>query len=101
VERAQATPTADVHRGGGRQPHQIDDGVQPCQVVDARVQVHLIPPDAQQYRPHAIAGIPDVTALRRLRKARVPPLLYAPPPHRGGPRRRGRRVPLLDPCVLR
>ena len=48
------------------------------------------PPDGQVYQPRALADMPDVEALRRLREANVPALLYGPPgtgktsPDRGG-----------------
>ncbi len=36
-------------------------------------------PNGQQYHPRALANLPDVEALRRLREAGVPVLLYGPP----------------------
>ncbi|WP_246632654.1 AAA family ATPase [Pseudonocardia nigra] len=36
-------------------------------------------PNGQLYHPRTVAGMPDVTALRRLRAAGVPALLYGPP----------------------
>lgn len=36
-------------------------------------------PNGTAYHPRTVAGIPDVTALRRLRAAGVPALLYGPP----------------------
>ncbi|WP_258348992.1 AAA family ATPase [Saccharopolyspora gregorii] len=36
-------------------------------------------PNGQQYHPRTLAGLPDVTALRKLREAEVPVLLYGPP----------------------
>ncbi|MFD5320024.1 AAA family ATPase [Streptomyces sp. NPDC127098] len=36
-------------------------------------------PNGQQYHPRALARMPDVEALRRLRQADVPVLLYGPP----------------------
>ncbi len=36
-------------------------------------------PNGQDYHPRALAGMPDVEALRRLREANVPVLLYGPP----------------------
>ncbi|MCA1229556.1 AAA family ATPase [Saccharopolyspora sp. 6M] len=36
-------------------------------------------PNGQQYHPRTLAGLPDVTALRKLREADVPVLLYGPP----------------------
>ncbi|MEY9969278.1 nitric oxide reductase NorQ protein [Streptacidiphilus sp. MAP12-16] len=36
-------------------------------------------PGGQHYHPRALAGLPDVEALRRLRQAGVPVLLYGPP----------------------
>ncbi|WP_317630374.1 AAA family ATPase [Saccharopolyspora rosea] len=36
-------------------------------------------PNGQQYHPRSLAGLPDVTALQRLRAAEVPVLLYGPP----------------------
>ncbi|MFF2811824.1 AAA family ATPase [Streptomyces sp. NPDC058000] len=36
-------------------------------------------PNGQQYHPRALAQLPDVEALRRLREASVPVLLYGPP----------------------
>lgn len=36
-------------------------------------------PNGQQYHPRRLAGLPDVTALQRLRAADVPVLLYGPP----------------------
>ncbi len=36
-------------------------------------------PNGQMYHPRQVAGIPDVTALRKLRAAGVPALLYGPP----------------------
>lgn len=36
-------------------------------------------PNGQHYHPRALANLPDVEALRRLRKAGVPVLLYGPP----------------------
>lgn len=39
----------------------------------------LIRPNGQRYHPRALAQLPDVEALRRLRAASVPVLLYGPP----------------------
>ena len=36
-------------------------------------------PNGQDYHPRALAGLPDVEALQRLRTANVPVLLYGPP----------------------
>jgi hypothetical protein len=36
-------------------------------------------PNGQLYHPRKLSGLPDVTALRRLRDAGVPALLYGPP----------------------
>lgn len=36
-------------------------------------------PNGQLYHPRTVAGMPDVTALRKLRAAGVPALLYGPP----------------------
>jgi nitric oxide reductase NorQ protein len=36
-------------------------------------------PKGQMYHPRRLSGLPDVTALRRLRAAGVPALLYGPP----------------------
>lgn len=36
-------------------------------------------PNGQQYHPRALANLPDVEALRKLREAQVPVLLYGPP----------------------
>nr|MBA3907297.1 AAA family ATPase [Pseudonocardiales bacterium] len=36
-------------------------------------------PNGQLYHPRTLSGLPDVTALRRLRAAGVPALLYGPP----------------------
>jgi len=36
-------------------------------------------PHGQSYHPRTLAGLPDVTALQRLRAAEVPVLLYGPP----------------------
>ncbi|OZM76580.1 AAA family ATPase [Pseudonocardia sp. MH-G8] len=36
-------------------------------------------PNGQLYHPRTVAGVPDVTALRKLRAAGVPALLYGPP----------------------
>ena len=36
-------------------------------------------PDGQLYHPRLVSGMPDVTALRKLREAGVPALLYGPP----------------------
>lgn len=36
-------------------------------------------PNGQAYHPRMLSGLPDVTALRRLREAGVPALLYGPP----------------------
>ncbi|MHA6631120.1 AAA family ATPase [Pseudonocardia sichuanensis] len=36
-------------------------------------------PNGQLYHPRLVAGMPDVTALRKLRAAGVPALLYGPP----------------------
>jgi MoxR-like ATPase len=36
-------------------------------------------PGGQYYHPRALAGLPDVEALRQLRRASVPVLLYGPP----------------------
>jgi nitric oxide reductase NorQ protein len=39
----------------------------------------VIRPNGQRYHPRALAKLPDVEALRRLREASVPVLLYGPP----------------------
>lgn len=39
----------------------------------------VIRPNGQRYHPRALASLPDVEALRRLREAGVPVLLYGPP----------------------
>jgi nitric oxide reductase NorQ protein len=36
-------------------------------------------PNGQPYHPRVLADLPDVDALRRLRKAQIPALLYGPP----------------------
>ena len=36
-------------------------------------------PNGAIYRPRALADMPDVDALRRLREAGIPALLYGPP----------------------
>jgi MoxR-like ATPase len=36
-------------------------------------------PNGQTYHPRALAGLPDVAALRKLREAGVPALMYGPP----------------------
>ncbi|MEY8042750.1 AAA family ATPase [Saccharopolyspora cebuensis] len=36
-------------------------------------------PNGQMYHPRTLSGLPDVTALRKLRAAEVPVLLYGPP----------------------
>jgi MoxR-like ATPase len=36
-------------------------------------------PNGQTYHPRVLADLPDVDALRRLRKAQIPALLYGPP----------------------
>jgi Mg-chelatase subunit ChlI len=41
--------------------------------------VPITRPSGQVYHPRALAGLPDVEALRRLREASVPALLYGPP----------------------
>ncbi|HEV2633541.1 MAG TPA: AAA family ATPase [Actinocrinis sp.] len=41
--------------------------------------VPITRPNGQTYHPRALADIPDVEALRRLREANVPALLYGPP----------------------
>jgi nitric oxide reductase NorQ protein len=44
-------------------------------------------PGGQVYQPRALADMPDVEALRRLREAGVPALLYGPPVIHGTPTR--------------
>lgn len=39
----------------------------------------IVRPNGQHYHPRALANLPDVDALRRLRTASVPVLLYGPP----------------------
>lgn len=39
----------------------------------------VLRPNGQTYHPRALADLPDVTALRKLREAGVPALLYGPP----------------------
>ncbi|MFC7305118.1 AAA family ATPase [Streptomyces monticola] len=39
----------------------------------------VVRPNGQRYHPRALANLPDVEALRRLRAANVPVLLYGPP----------------------
>ncbi|MFJ9174929.1 AAA family ATPase [Streptomyces sp. NPDC102360] len=39
----------------------------------------IVRPNGQAYHPRALANLPDVEALRRLRAAHVPVLLYGPP----------------------
>jgi hypothetical protein len=39
----------------------------------------IVRPNGQSYHPRALAGLPDVEALTRLRAANVPVLLYGPP----------------------
>lgn len=41
--------------------------------------VPIMRPNGQRYHPRALASLPDVEALRRLREASVPVLLYGPP----------------------
>ncbi|GAA1918947.1 AAA family ATPase [Streptantibioticus ferralitis] len=41
--------------------------------------VPITRPNGQRYHPRALANLPDVEALRRLRDANVPVLLYGPP----------------------
>ncbi|GAA2535810.1 AAA family ATPase [Pseudonocardia sp. RS010] len=46
---------------------------------DAPVTGPVARPNGQLYHPRTVAGVPDVTALRKLRAAGVPALLYGPP----------------------
>ncbi|WP_300015870.1 AAA family ATPase [Pseudonocardia sp.] len=46
---------------------------------DAPVTGPVTRPNGQLYHPRTVAGVPDVTALRKLRAAGVPALLYGPP----------------------
>ncbi|MEU6158812.1 AAA family ATPase [Streptomyces sp. NPDC047130] len=39
----------------------------------------IVRPNGQQYHPRALADLPDIEALRRLRNTQVPVLLYGPP----------------------
>ena len=51
----------------------------PAQPVRRGRPVPIVRPNGQTYHPRALADIPDVEALRRLREANVPALLYGPP----------------------
>ncbi|MBN9097973.1 MAG: AAA family ATPase [Pseudonocardia sp.] len=50
-----------------------------CGPHDAPVTGPVARPNGQLYHPRSVAGVPDVTALRKLRAAGVPALLYGPP----------------------
>lgn len=47
--------------------------------ADAPVSGPVARPNGQLYHPRTVAGMPDVTVLRKLRAAGVPALLYGPP----------------------
>ncbi len=47
--------------------------------ADAAVTGPVVRPNGQTYHPRALADLPDVAALRKLRSAGIPALLYGPP----------------------
>ena len=53
-------------------------GTGPAGAKDGRP-VPIMRPGGQRHHPRALAGLPDVEALQRLRAAGVPALLYGPP----------------------
>ena len=54
-------------------------GAGPVPDADAVVTGPVVRPNGQDYHPRMVAGMADVTALRKLRAAGVPALLYGPP----------------------
>jgi hypothetical protein len=51
----------------------------PAPVAEEPVTGPVARPNGQMYHPRLLSGLPDVTALRKLRAAGVPALLYGPP----------------------
>ena len=47
--------------------------------TSVRITGPITRPNGQKYHPRALADLPDVTALRKLRDAGIPALLYGPP----------------------
>lgn len=65
------SPTVSVpHQSAGQAPTAPSPGGRPEPITR---------PNGQKYHPRALAQLPDVEALRRLRQAQVPVLLYGPP----------------------
>ncbi|MDH6223653.1 nitric oxide reductase NorQ protein [Streptomyces sp. MJP52] len=67
-------------------PSPVRAARRPAQAAPARTAQNLqtgpqpiLRPNGQQYHPRALADLPDIEALRRLRDAQVPVLLYGPP----------------------
>ncbi|ASO21608.1 hypothetical protein FHR81_003252 [Actinoalloteichus hoggarensis] len=88
--RFRATPTTAAaataaHTGGSGAPRRSPATAPPTTAPPAAppdaevVSGPLTRPNGQAYHPRTVAGMPDVTALRRLREAGVPALLYGPP----------------------
>ncbi|WP_425582262.1 AAA family ATPase [Streptomyces synnematoformans] len=65
----------------GRTPQVSRQGVRqaPASPPPGGRPVPIVRPNGQQYHPRALAQMPDVEALRRLREAQVAVLLYGPP----------------------
>jgi len=69
-----ATPPTPASPGTPTGP-----AVPAARVDDETVAGPVARPNGQLYHPRLLSGLPDVTALRKLRTAGVPALLYGPP----------------------
>ncbi|APU15282.1 MULTISPECIES: AAA family ATPase [Actinoalloteichus] len=77
---ATAAAATAAHTGGSGSPRRSRATAPPAPATGAGVVSGPVTrPNGQTYHPRTVAGMPDVTALRRLREAGVPALLYGPP----------------------
>ncbi|MEV8320440.1 AAA family ATPase [Streptomyces sp. NPDC059900] len=76
---AQRAPVGPLPPGTGVPAQQGPPAPKPAPPAQGSKPPPILRPNGQHYHPRALANLPDVEALRRLRTASVPVLLYGPP----------------------
>ncbi|MFE6158799.1 AAA family ATPase [Streptomyces sp. NPDC056486] len=76
---AQRAPVGPPPPGASAPSQQTPAAPKPGPPAPGAKPLPILRPNGQHYHPRALANLPDVEALRRLRTASVPVLLYGPP----------------------
>lgn len=74
-----AVPSGTPRRPRPTPPPTTTTPTPPAPSAVAPVTGPVARPNGQLYHPRTLSGVPDVTALRKLRAANVPALMYGPP----------------------